>query len=236
MRMTFFIKYEIIIRDNEWMGRKKIMQKSVDIAMLLLMGGKSSRMGTSKAILTYEGIPFWKRIATEMEACGPLYLSVARIPGEEEVPEEVSPWEESVWQQLRKHRLIEDVVEAVGPMGGILSAMEQIKEEAFFVCACDMPFMSQEYIRILSDTWRQINAEEEWDALMVRNADGRIYTTTGIYHKRLMPRFQQRIAEGNYRMMALLRENRVYYLEEESLGEARKALENINTMEEYKRL
>lgn len=206
------------------------------VAMLLLMGGKSSRMGTSKAILTYEGISFWKRIATEMEVCGPLYLSVARIPREGEVAEEVSPWDDSVWQQLHEYRLIEDVVEAVGPMGGILSAMEQIREDAFFVCACDMPFMNREYIRLLSDTWRQITAEGEWDALMVRNADGRIYTTTGIYSKRLADQFRQRIADGNYRMMALLREARVYYLEEENLGEARKALENVNTMEEYKRL
>lgn len=207
-----------------------------NVAMLLLMGGKSSRMGTSKAVLTYEGIPFWKRIATEMESCGPLYLSVARIPRLGEIPEEVSPWDASVWQQLQEHRLVEDVVEAVGPMGGILSAMEQITEDAFFVCACDMPFMNRDYIRLLSDTWRQITAEGEWDALMVRNGDGRIYTTTGIYSKRLADQFRQRIADGNYRMMALLRENRVYYLEEENLGEARKALENVNTMEEYKRL
>ena len=212
------------------------MRKQNDIAMLLLMGGKSSRMGTSKAVQTYEGIPFWRRIATEMKECGPLYLSVARIPRKGEVPEEVSPWDDNVWKQLHEYRLIEDVVEAVGPMGGILSAMEQITEDAFFVCACDMPFMNREYIRILQETWQRITAEEEWDALMVRNADGRIYTTTGIYSKSLAEQFRQRIAEGNYRMMALLRENRVYYLEEESLGEAKKALENVNTMEEYKRL
>lgn len=211
-------------------------QRQEAVGMLLLMGGKSSRMGTSKAILTYEGIPFWKRIATAMEACGPLYLSVARIPADGEVPEMVSPWDDRVWRQLRRHHLVEDVVEAVGPMGGILSAMEQIREDAFFVCACDMPFMNEDYIQHLLTVWTQINEREEWDALMVRNADGRIYTTTGIYHKRLADQFRQRIADGNYRMMALLRENRVYYLEEESLGEARKALENVNTMEDYKRL
>jgi len=211
-------------------------QHCEEIGMLLLMGGKSSRMGTSKAVLMLEGVPFWKRIATAMETCGPIYLSVAHIPSEEEVPEKVSPWDDKVWQQLRQHRLVEDVVEAVGPMGGILSAMEQIRENAFFVCACDMPFMSREYIQILLDTWRQIQREGDWDALMVRNADGRIYTTTGIYHKRLADQLRQRIADGNYRMMALLRENRVYYLDEESLGEARKALENVNTMEDYKRL
>ena len=211
-------------------------QKQNDIAMLLLMGGKSSRMGTSKAVLTYEGVPFWRKIGTEMAACGPLYLSVARIPRSDEDPSEVSPWGAEVWTQLQEHRLIEDVVEAVGPMGGILSAMEQITEDSFFVCACDMPFMSRRYIQTLLAVWRQINESEEWDALMVLGADGRIYTTTGIYHKRLLPQFRQRIADGNYRMMALLRENRVYYLDEESLGEARKALENVNTMEDYKKL
>ena len=211
-------------------------QKQNDTAMVLLMGGKSSRMGTSKAVLTYEGVPFWQRIGREMAACGPLYLSVAHIPRSGEIPEKVSPWDDTVWQQLREHRLIEDVVEAVGPMGGILSAMDQITEDSFFVCACDMPFMSRRYIQTLLAVWRQINETEEWDALMVRNTDGRIYTTTGIYHKRLLPQLRQRIADGNYRMMALLRENRVYYLEEASLGEERKALANVNTMEEYKRL
>ena len=207
-----------------------------DVGMLLLMGGKSSRMGTSKAVLTYEGIPFWKRIAAEMEDCGPLYLSVARVPDDNEVAEEVSPWDKSVWDQLKEHRLVEDIVEAVGPMGGILSAMEQIAEDAFFVCACDMPFMNREYIAALLEVWRQISAKGEWDALMVRNADGRIYTTAGIYHKRLTEELRQRIENQNYRMMAFLRDNRVYYLEEEELGEVRKALENVNTMEDYKRL
>ena len=109
-------------------------QRQEEVGMLLLMGGKSSRMGTSKAILTYEGIPFWKRIATAMEACGSLYLSVAKIPADGEEPERVSPWDDKVWQQLRRHCLVEDVVEAVGPMGGILSAMEQIREDCGINC------------------------------------------------------------------------------------------------------
>ena len=90
---------------------------------------------------------------------------------------------------------------------------------------------------IYEDFIATVAAGRKMDAGKLRSyADGRIYTTTGIYHKRLADQFRQRIADGNYRMMALLRENRVYYLEEESLGEARKALENVNTMEDYKRL
>ena len=197
------------------------------------MGGKSSRMGTSKAVLTCGGIPFWQKIGSEMAACGPLYLSVARIPRQGEVPEEVSPWDGTVWQQLRGYRLVEDVVEAIGPMGGILSAMGQIEEEAFFVCACDMPFMDRAYIQTLLTTWQEIQTQGQWDALMVRSAEGRIYTTAGIYHKRLLPQLQERIAAGNYRMMALLRESRVYYLDEEKLGSVRKALTNVNTMDDY---
>ena len=212
------------------------MSTENNVGMLLLMGGKISRMGTSKAMLTMKGLPFWKKIGMEMEACGPLYLSVARVPQDGEDPGQVSPWDAAVWEELKQHRLVQDTVEAVGPMGGILSAMEQIAEDSFFVCACDMPFMNREYIRLLMDIWNEIHETEEWDALMVRGSDGRIYTTAGIYHKRFMPQFQERIAQGNYRMMALLRDNHVYYLDEESLGEAGKALENINTMEDYQRL
>ena len=45
-------------------------------AMLLLMGGKSSRMGQDKAQLLLGGQPFWKKIAQELSACGRVYLSV----------------------------------------------------------------------------------------------------------------------------------------------------------------
>ncbi|MCI8401689.1 MAG: molybdenum cofactor guanylyltransferase [Lachnospiraceae bacterium] len=194
------------------------MRDGAETAMVLLMGGKSSRMGTSKAYLTWEGEPFWQRIAREMAGCGPLYLSVAADFADPELSS--------------SYRLIRDEVEAAGPMGGLLSVMGSLSEDAFFICACDMPLMSRGYIRRLLRLWQE--RQGEWDGLMVKSAGGRIYTTAGIYHRRLLPAVRERIAVGNYRMMALLRDSRIWYLPEEELGEDQKALTNLNTMEEYR--
>ena len=204
-------------------------------AMQLLMGGKSSRMGTSKAMLSYKGVPFWKHITEEMSHCGPVYLSVAKVPQTEEETE-TTPWSASVWEELKQYPLITDEVEAIGPMGGIYSALRQIKEDAVFVSACDMPRMNRAYIQYLLDTWNRISRTEDWDALMIRGAEGRIYTTAGIYHKCLLPAIHTRIQEGNYRMMVLLRQSKIYYIEETALGSLGNALTNVNTLEDYKNL
>ena len=51
------------------MQQETKMRKKQPAAMLLLMGGKSSRMGQDKAQLLLNGQPFWKRIAQELSAC-----------------------------------------------------------------------------------------------------------------------------------------------------------------------
>lgn len=196
------------------------------VGMLLLMGGKSTRMGTSKAELLYEGEPFWKRIAGQMAACGPLYLSVAK-DGADAAKEQGC---------VSCCGVVSDEVEAVGPMGGIYSAMRRLEEDAFFVCACDMPLMSRAFIEALLACWRERSEKEGWDGLMVRNRQGRIYTTAGIYHRKMLPLLEEKIRRGSYRMMAFLKECRIGYLEEESLGEISMALVNVNTAGDYEKL
>jgi len=203
-----------------------------ETAMLLLMGGRSTRMGTSKAELLYEGQPFWQRIAGQLASCGPLYLSVAR--GQRVKESREAPWAFSV------RGLIEDQLEGIGPMGGLYTAMCQTEAPSFFVCACDMPLMSGAFVEHLLGIWRGLSeplpGEEPWDGVMVRSAAGRIYATAGIYSRRLRRELERRIRAGDYRMMDVLRSSHIYYVEEESLGELAQALTNVNTMEEYGRL
>lgn len=204
-------------------------------AMVLLMGGKSCRMGTSKAWLLYEDEPFWKRIAAQLSDLGPLYLSVA--PGQE-------------MEGLAGFPLIRDEVEGIGPMGGIYSAMRQVTESSVFVCACDMPLMSRDYVRTLLEVWRQQNDSRlcripsggkypdadgsmVWEGLIVRGENGRVYPTAGIYHRCIYDRVERQITEGNYRMMDLLSKCRIRYVEENSLGSMARTLTNINTQKEY---
>ncbi len=199
------------------------------IAMVLLMGGNSTRMGTSKAELVWEGKTFAERIAGELSQCGPLYLSLST-----DTPH--SPLQE-------KYPCITDRENHIGPIGGISAVLHQIPEEACFICACDMPMMSTAYIKRICELWNKLhqdntkditaNSRNAADALLVKSEYGRFYTTAGIYSKSILPNIDKQIQQGNYRLRDLLRISRVSYVDEDSLGSLRAALTNVNTMKDY---
>lgn len=187
----------------------------MQVAQLLLMGGKNSRMGRPKALLEYKGKTFFEHITSEMRQCGPVYVSVDKA---EHVPPCAFP-------------IIEDKYEAIGPMGGLASAFGEIKEEAVFVCACDMPKVSARLIKKLCDY-----LTDEVDAVIVVKDDGRWFMTGAVYSKRVWPQLKQQVAEGNYRMRTIVDPARVKFLTFEELGEEPDVLGNINTPEDYRAL
>jgi molybdopterin-guanine dinucleotide biosynthesis protein A len=187
----------------------------METAQLLLMGGKNSRMGRPKALLSWQGITFFERITGELAQCGPVYISVDK---KEHVPECPYP-------------VIEDRYEAIGPMGGLASALEEIREEAVFVCACDMPKVTASFIRKLC-----ARLDEDTDAVIVQKEDGRWFMTGAVYSRRVLPQLKKQIQEKNYRMRSFLDPKRVKLLSFEELGEASDILDNINTPEDYEKL
>ncbi len=189
------------------------------LVCILLLGGHSSRMGSSKAELLLEGETFGARIARGLSSLAPVYLSCS-------ADTEVTHWQSS-------YPRVVDRLLHIGPMGGMASAMEQIEAEWYFFCACDMPLMSAELPRRLLE---ELKSAEDTDALLIRNGQGRIYPIAGLYHRRILPEIKARIAAGDYRLWRLLEHCRVCYLEEETLGKLALALTNVNTPEDFARL
>ncbi len=101
---------------------------------LVLMGGKSSRMGKDKSTLDYHG-KMQKDYVYELlnEVCENTYFSVrAGQVGNEKMPHQ-----------------IEDRFNNLGPMGGILSALMAIPDRAWLVVACDLPFIDRKTLQFL---------------------------------------------------------------------------------------
>jgi molybdopterin-guanine dinucleotide biosynthesis protein A len=101
---------------------------------LLLVGGKSKRMGFDKSRIAYHGKPQWQH-GTELLSrfCSKVFLSVRATEG----------WE-NVGFPLLKDRFTE-----VGPLGGILTALAQFPNMPWIVLACDLPFMNENTLRFL---------------------------------------------------------------------------------------
>ncbi|MEZ4810933.1 MAG: NTP transferase domain-containing protein [Allomuricauda sp.] len=102
---------------------------------LVLAGGKSTRMGSDKGLLTYHDVPQQEHLYFLLEQiCDAVFLSV-RKEQRQSIPE--------------RFNLIVDKDEYRGPFNGMLSAHAEHTEVAWLVLACDLPLMDREALEKL---------------------------------------------------------------------------------------
>jgi molybdenum cofactor guanylyltransferase len=103
---------------------------------LILLGGKSSRMGEDKATLVYHKMPQYLHLAEMFSNLGiPAFLSCRN--------DQLSTYSQS------DLNLIEDTFLNLGPMSGILSAFRSDPKSAWLVVACDLPLLDTAVIEEL---------------------------------------------------------------------------------------
>lgn len=186
----------------------------MDIGCMILAGGKSSRMGTDKALLEINGTNFIGKIAGELNFFEEKFFArgnceAVSVPG---------------WQN------IPDIYPECGPIGGLHAALKTCRSDALVCVTCDMPLLKSELVRDLCD-----QMTEEYDAVILKETDGRIHPTCGIYRKSAVNVFEQQILDGNYRMMQVLDRLRVKYVTiDPQIGSWQ--LKNINTPEDLREL
>ena len=102
----------------------------------ILAGGKSSRMNyRNKAFLKYEEDYFIERIIKALED----YEEIIIISNN---PEEYTEFGLKVFK---------DIYPSQGPLSGIHSALNHIKNDYCLVVACDMPFINKEVVNYLGN-------------------------------------------------------------------------------------
>lgn len=124
--------------------------------------------------------------------------------------------------------MVPDIYQNCGPIGGLHSVLSSCKSDALFTMTCDMPFVKRELADYLI---RYILLE--YDAVIVRESNGRIHPLCGIYKKSVSKIAEEQILSGNYRMMSLLDRIRVQYV---TIDCNEKQLLNINTLEDYEKI
>jgi molybdopterin-guanine dinucleotide biosynthesis protein A len=100
----------------------------------VLAGGGSRRMGTSKALLRWDGVPLVARVAGALAEAVEEVVVVARRPAE-----------------LRGLGLqvVEDEPGPQTPLSGVRTALRLAAARPLFVAACDMPFLSPAFVHEL---------------------------------------------------------------------------------------
>jgi molybdopterin-guanine dinucleotide biosynthesis protein A len=125
--LPFFHSDEIDKIKNFVLEHFKLNVKKIPLNGLILTGGKSSRMKTDKSMLEYHGRPQTLLLTDLLEPfCDKVFLSTA--PGQNLFTGE-------------NFQIIQDKFLDIGPLGGIISAMDKYTEAAWLVLACDLPYI-----------------------------------------------------------------------------------------------
>ncbi len=183
------------------------------IGCAILAGGKSSRMGTDKALLTFDGENFIKKLCNELEDFEEKVIARGNR----------SDIKDIFWS------IIPDRYPERGPIGGLHAVLSVCKSDAMFCVSCDMPLLQRSLVKDLCGYM-----SEDIDAIIAVTADGRKHPLCGVYQKSILPVLEEQILADNNRMMMVLNKIRVKYITLDFKDSQQ--LKNINTPEDYQRI
>lgn len=182
-----------------------------NITGVILAGGKSSRFGENKALLSAGGKTVIGRIVNVLERVFREIIISTNTPGE---------------YRFLNLKSFSDYFEEKGPLAGIHSSLLNSRTEKIFVVSCDMPLIRDEYVR------RIISRGSESE-ITVASVNSRIQPLFGVYSKSLLPEITRILTDNtnkNYSVKRLLDVSDTEILE---IANAGFAFSNINNKEDY---
>ena len=180
----------------------------------ILAGGKSSRMGRSKARLPHGGQTFLDYLAGELREFDELLVSV------EQTPEE----------GMEGYTVVRDELADFGPVEGIYQLLRRASHPYVLVVATDMQRLTAAFLHAFVSSLR------EQDRCLVPCDGALLEPLCSVYHKDALPLLEQMRAEGIHRPRYLFDRLPTRYVDLRSLGYDARIVENINTQRDYRAL
>jgi molybdopterin-guanine dinucleotide biosynthesis protein A len=190
------------------------MDGSPEVTAFILAGGKSTRMGTDKAFLEYEGRALLARALDLARSV----TSEVYIVGNPQKFAGLAP-------------VVEDVFSDCGPLGGIHAALRASRTDMNLMLAVDTPFVSETFLRYLI---RQAWNEPKATAVVPRGAEG-WQPLCAIYRREFAGAAENALRAGRNRIDRSFDEVRTRVIDEaelEAAGFSPAIFRNLNTPEE----
>ena len=181
---------------------------------VILAGGKSTRMGTDKALLSLHNKKVVEHIIEEMKNITPDIIIISNQP----------ELYESYGYPIYKDRYKDK-----GPLAGLETAFYHMKGDIAVITPCDTPFIQH---AIYEDLLRNI---QPYDAV-VPKYNGRLHPLAGVYRRSVHPFIETCIQNNQLQVKSFFDKIDVLYQEDfnmvnDSLLE--KHFFNMNTVEEF---
>jgi molybdopterin-guanine dinucleotide biosynthesis protein A len=139
-----------------------------ELEACILIGGKSSRLGTDKAFVGLGGMTLAERALANVRDGLPSAKITIVAGGSTQFAIEAIAIDTP---------FIFDLYEARGPLGGLHAALAYAKTPWIFVLACDYPFVSPQLISFLAE-----QVTDEFGSVAPEQNDGRLQPLCALYN------------------------------------------------------
>ena len=180
----------------------------------ILVGGKSSRMGSNKAFLELKGKTF---IELQIELLREIFDDIF-----------ISANTSSEYEHLNLS-IFKDVYPGKGPLGGIYTSLINSSSLHTFMLACDMPFIGPELINHLKDLTK------EYDVVIPKSEKG-LEPLHAFYSKKCIDPIKRSLEEDNLRITSFFPHVNVKIVELDNLNLSdcfKNSIKNLNTRDDY---
>ena len=184
-----------------------------EITGVILVGGKSRRMGRDKALMTVGGKTLFESVLEVFQTS----FSQILLAGDR-------------GERFAEYRLpIHTDIYPGSSMGGLYTGLFRASTDAIFVASCDLPFPSSALMNHLC------SLADRYDAVVPRTAQG-CEPLFAVYAKSCLEPLQALLEEGRYSILDLYPKINVRFVEEQELSAvdaAENVFLNLNTPAEY---
>ena len=185
-------------------------------AGFVLAGGKSTRMGSDKAFLEFEGRTLLDRALTVMATvCD--HVKIVADPVK--------------FAKYESETVIADTFPGCGPLGGIHAALAQSSFRLNLMLAVDMPFVSCELLSFLF-----ARAEDNAAVVNVPRINDGLQPLCAIYRRDFAAVAEQALRAGKYKIDTLFADVSMNVIEETALisaGFSAQSFFNMNTPQDF---
>jgi molybdopterin-guanine dinucleotide biosynthesis protein A len=186
----------------------------VKISAAILAGGSSRRMGTDKAFIDFDGLPLVERIAKGLgDVSDDVYVVAKRSLG---LPV----------------RCVVDGSDEQAPLVGVLAALRAARHSTVFICGCDMPFVSNDIVRVIARRLGDLDA-------VVPIRDEKLEGLHAVWSRAAAPRIGALLLAGDRGLRPALRRLHIDTVDEDvwrEIDPEGRAFVNLNTPDDLEQV
>lgn len=188
------------------------MKTTRHITGIILAGGKSSRMGQDKALLSIEGTTFLAKIAHVLKP----FVQELIIVSDHQSHDTLG------------FKRVEDHIKNTGPLAGLYSGLTASNTTQNIVLSCDTPFVSTRLIETLLE---QSYSEASIHQIAYQS---KVMPLIATYKSDCLPIIEMLLNKGERRLRSLSEHLKTHQIEVDHTFKL--AIENINTPQQYNTL